>query len=376
MDAPWRLRLREFIAANLPGEWRDAASGVRDHESLIHIRQEWGRRLHAGGWAAPTLGTEDGGLGLSGTDLFVYIEEMVRAGAPEIANSNALNILAPVLVAFGTQEQRARNLPAMLAHQTLWCQGFSEPDAGSDLAHLRTRAVEVAGGWRVSGQKVWTTNATHAERCYLLARTDPDAEAHSGLSLMLIDIRQPGVEVRPLRNMVGTYEFCEVFLNEAFVPADDLVGQPGDGWKLASYALDRERGQMLGQRALRMSRDLDAAYELIGADGAALAGPGLGRAHAAVRASEAMARRNLSLLGAGHSPGLLSAAAKLVWSETHQRLLDIVADARGPGFFSVDSDRSFAQLMLSARAETIYAGTSEIQRNLIARQIGLPGSRR
>jgi alkylation response protein AidB-like acyl-CoA dehydrogenase len=374
---PLRLQLRQFISENLPTDWRDATSGALDDESLARIRREWGQRLHAGGWAAPTLGTAAGGLGLSGDDLVAYLEELVGAGAPEVLNSNAIGILAPVLEVFGTPGQRAGALPAMLAHQTIWCQGFSEPDAGSDLAHLRTRAVQAeGGGWLVSGQKAWTSNALHADRCYLLARTNPDAEAHSGLSLLLLDMRQPGVEVRPLRNMAGTLEFCEVFLDNALVRAEDLVGQPGDGWRLATYALEQERASMLGQRALRMSRELAAAYELLGPEAISRVERELGRVHAAIRASEALVRRTLALLGADLPAGVLAPVAKLFWSETHQQLLDVVADGVGPEFFSERRTRPWAQAMLFARAETIYGGTSEIQRNMIARLLGLPGSGR
>lgn len=375
MSSEIRTRLRSFLAEQLPAEWRDARPGALDDDAMVQIRREWGRTLHAGGWAGPTLGVENGGLGLSGDDLLAYLEESAAAGAPEALNSNAIGILAPVLETFGTPEQRARVIPPMLAHDLLWCQGFSEPEAGSDLAHLRTRALPAHGGWVLRGQKVWTSNARHADRCYLLARTDPAADAHSGLSLMLLDMHQPGVDVRPVRNMAGTEEFCEVFLDDAFVRADDVVGAPGDGWKLASFALERERASMLGQRALRMSRDLADAYEVLGDIDPGPVARELGRVHAAVRACEALVRRNLDLIANERSPGVLTSAAKVLWSETHQRLYDVVADAAGAEFFCTTAARPWAQAMLFARGETIYAGTSEIQRNLIARSLGLPSSR-
>jgi alkylation response protein AidB-like acyl-CoA dehydrogenase len=371
-----RLALRQFLAENLPSEWSDTRSVASDYDSLALVRREWGQRLFAGGWAAPVLSRAVGGLGLVGDDLVAYFEEMAASGAPEVLNSNAIGILAPVLAAYGSAEQRGRVIPAMLAHDVLWCQGFSEPDAGSDLADLRTRAVSAVGGWRVRGQKVWTSNALHADYCYLLARTDPAASAHVGLSLMMLDMRQPGVEVRPLRNMAGTDEFCEVFLDDALVRSEDLIGEPGDGWRLASFALEQERASMLGQRALRMSRELADAYVLLGAERAARVERELGRVHAAVRASEAAARRTLTLIALGRSPGVLAQVTKLHWSLTHQRLLDVVADGVGPEFFADGRSRGWAHAMLFSRGETIYGGTSEIQRNLIARSLGLPRSRR
>ena len=368
--------LRQFLAENLPAQWRDAKSGPSDYESLVLIRREWGRRLYAGGWAAPVLSKAAGGLGLVSDDLVAYFEEMAASGAPEVLNSNAIGILAPVLAAFGTAEQASRVIPGMLSHDVLWCQGFSEPDAGSDLAALRTRAVRTPVGWQVRGQKVWTSNALHADWCYLLTRTDPNARGKAGLSLMLLDMHQPGVEVRPLRNMAGTLEFCEMFLDDAVVRADDVIGEPGDGWRLATYALEQERASLLGQRALRMSRELADAYQLLGAEGAARVERELGRVHAAVRASEAAARRTLKIIASGQAPGVLAQVTKLQWSLTHQELFDVVADGVGPEFLAGDGYRTWVLTMLFARSETIYGGTSEIQRNLIAHSLGLPGSRR
>ena len=375
MTSLLRERLRQFFADNLPDEWRDASSGSLDDESIVRIRREWGRILHRGGWSAPTLATSVGGLALTGPDLVAYLEEIVASGSPEVLNANAIGILAPVLVAFGSAEQCERTIGPMLAHDLLWCQGFSEPDAGSDLARIRTRAVPTSGGWALTGQKVWTSNALYADRCYVLVRTNPESDAHRGLSLMMLNMHQPGVEVRPLRNMAGTHEFCEVFLNDAFVGADDLIGELGDGWKLTMFALEQERASMLGQRALRMSRELASAYKLLGSDGAARVERELGRVHAAVWASEAIVRRNLDLISVGTSPGVLTQVAKLQWSSTHQDLYDVVADAVGPAFFADESSRAWAMMMFFSRAETIYGGTSEIQRNLIARSAGLPSSR-
>jgi alkylation response protein AidB-like acyl-CoA dehydrogenase len=376
VTATFRPALRQFLAENLPSQWRDAKSGASEYESLVLIRREWGRRLYAGGWAAPVLGRAAGGLGLAGDDLVAYFEEMAASGAPEALNSNAIGILAPVLAAFGTADHASRIIPGMLSHDVLWCQGFSEPDAGSDLAALRTRAVPTTDGWKLRGQKVWTSNALHADWCYVLTRTDPAASARGALSLMLLDMRQPGVEVRPLRNMAGTHEFCEIFLDDAIVQQQDIVGRPGDGWRLASYALEQERASLLGQRALRMSRELADAYQLLGADRATRVERELGRVHAAVRASEAAARRTLKLIASDQAPGVLAQVTKLQWSLTHQELFNVVADGMGPEFFASGSCRDWALTMLFGRAETIYGGTSEIQRNLIARSLGLPSSRR
>lgn len=365
---------RRWIEENLPQEWCDAgASG--DDGQLVEMRTRWGQLLAVSGWAGPAIPREYGGLGLSVDGQLAYVTALVDAGAPEQMNTNGLGIFAPSLLQFGTSEQKDRYLPPMLRHQEIWCQGFSEPEAGSDLRSLRTRAEPDGNGFRITGQKVWTSYAHYADRCYLLARVPGD---NGGITMFVIPTAAAGVSVRPLRTMAGGSEFCEVFLDDVQVPAEDVVGAVGDGWRLATYSLARERSSALAQRTLLLGREQQRLLSLV-ADQAPSDRPSqeaLVEAHVRVRALTATVRRTLAVIAGGGEPGMLSSIGKLVWSEAHQDQLQLALQALGPAAaVGPQVERGWTRLALAARGETIYGGTSEVQRNLLAKALGLPTDR-
>lgn len=377
----FRAEFRLWLQESLPAEWRDLARGT-DEEHLISIRRAWGIRLLEGGWAGPSWPKEYGGLGLLIEQQAILLEELTRAGAPEALNSNGISIFAPTLIHYGTEEQKKRYLPKMLSHEEIWCQGFSEPEAGSDLAGLQTRAEATDGGFTLKGQKVWTTNGHLADMCYILVRTDPAGSRHAGISMMMMKMRQPGVTVRPLRTIAGTEEFSEVFLDDAFVPDEDLVGEPGNGWDMATYALSLERSLNFAERSLRMRRELGKLMTLVEEQKAArnprasdpVFEDRLVDSFIASTLLGSLVLRTLAMTASGEPLGTLPSTAKLYWSEAHQDLLGLSLDLLGE--HANDSEyEEWVRGVLLTRGETIYAGTSEIQRNLIAKGLGLPSSR-
>ncbi|CQD23893.1 acyl-CoA dehydrogenase [Mycobacterium lentiflavum] len=370
----YRDGLRDWVSANLPPQWRDIPVGTGDDQTYVAMRREWGRRLFEAGWLAPHWPTEYGGLGLGADAQLAFVEMLVEAGAPEPMNNNGMGIFAPALMRFGTDEQCARYLKPMLSHDDIWCQGFSEPQAGSDLAGLSTRAIPQGDRLLVSGQKVWTSFALFAERCYVLVKV----AGSPGTTLVVVHMERPGVTVRPLRNITGTSEFCEVFFDEVVVDAADVVGGIGDGWKVATYALARERSSALAQRSLQLTRELTRMMGALGdlgrLEGAERA---LVDAFVRTRVVDSTVRRVFALSANDTEPGLLAPIAKILWSESHQKQLAVLLEAAGPEVAGAGADWSeWTRSLLFARAETIYGGTSEIQRNLIAKALGLPSDRR
>jgi alkylation response protein AidB-like acyl-CoA dehydrogenase len=380
----FRAQLRAWLAEHLPARWRHRSFGASDVD-LIDIRRAFGRLLGSAGWLSATWPADRGGNGLSSTFRVVVLEELVAVGAPEPMNSNALGIFAPTLIKFGTTEQCEGLLPPMLRHDTLWCQGFSEPEAGSDLAAISTAAQPVTGGFILYGQKVWTSHASLAEMCYMLVRTDRGESRHRGLTLMAVPFNQPQVTVRSLRNIVGTDEFCEVFLDGAFVPDQNVIGQPGQGWPMAMYALSQERSVGLAQRSMKLTGEFDALLRLCGEEignhntvltDEFFSGP-LVDTFVAARAVDATVRRTLETDGRDGDLRALAPVAKLSWSESHQRQLRLALDLlSNRAVLGAVPGQDWLRAALFSRAETIYGGTSEIQRNLLSRALGLPGGRR
>jgi alkylation response protein AidB-like acyl-CoA dehydrogenase len=385
-EAGEKLRhgLRGWIDDNLPDAWRDVRPGSIDEESYVEIRREWGKTLHAGGWSAPTWPAAYGGLDLSVDEQVVYLDELVRAGAPEPLNSNPIGVFGPCLMKYGTPEQKEQFLGPMLRHELVGCQGFSEPDAGSDLSSLRTSAVVSGDGYELNGQKVWTTNAQVSDFCYILVRTQPRSTKGDGLTMMAMGMHQPGVTVRPLRNIAGTDEFNEVFLDNAFVPAENVIGPFNRGWEVALYALSQERTTGIAQRALRLRRDLDNLIALDNSIGSS--GPDeylegwrrqLDSLRVSTRVVESIVYRNLSLISQGEDLGMLSPMVILTWSKAHQELRRIALERFGThGVEDVAPFGSWYRSMLFARSASIAGGTSEIQLNNIARALGLPSTTR
>src|SRR6185437_6862695 len=241
-EEAFRHEVRSWLEANLPQEWRQAGKGGYREEEDTELQRDWQRRLYEGGWLKLGWPQEAGGRGATPVMQAIYQEELARAGAPGILGRLGVTLLAPTLVAHGTPWQKETYVEKILSGELVFCQGFSEPDAGSDLAGLRTRAERRDGHWVLDGQKTWSSGAHYADKSFLLARSDPTADAHKGISFFLVDMHQPGVEVRPIRQMTGGGEFGEIFLTGAKVDDRDLVGEPGAGWKIGMTVFGFERG--------------------------------------------------------------------------------------------------------------------------------------
>ncbi|NNC54512.1 MAG: acyl-CoA dehydrogenase, partial [Pseudomonadales bacterium] len=254
-DEQFRAEVADWLAGNLGGQfetirWR---GGPGDEHMYVSERKAWERKLHEGGWTCIGWPTEYGGRGASIEQQVIFNEEYARAGGPGRMGHIGETLTGPTLIAFGSDEQKARYLPGILRGEEFWCQGYSEPAAGSDLANVKTRAIldDANGEWKISGQKVWTSLAHESQYCFVIARTEPGSVGHKGLGFFLVDMDQPGVEVRPIEQITGTSEFNEVFFDDAVCGANDIVGAPGDGWKVAMGLLGFERGvSTLGQQML------------------------------------------------------------------------------------------------------------------------------
>jgi alkylation response protein AidB-like acyl-CoA dehydrogenase len=385
-DESFRREVRAWLEANLTGEFAGLigkGGPGREHE-LVPERLAWERRLGEGGWIGLGWPEEDGGRGLPWSQQVIFHEECARAGAPGRVGHMGEQLLGPTLLMFGTAEQKARFLPGILSGAELWCQGYSEPDAGSDLAAVKTRAElvkadgEVGGEWHIHGQKVWTSLAQFADWCFVLARTDPAADRHRGLSYLLVPMRQPGIEVRPIVQISGTAEFNEVFFDVARAAAGDVVGAPGDGWRVAMGTLAVERGVSTFGQQLGFQREFEAVLAEA-RQGGSIEDPGIAaRVTDAWIGLQVMRFTAQATLGAptGTTPGTEANISKLLWAPWHQRLGELAVDVAGPDatLAGPEYDLTDAQrLFLFTRADTIYGGSNEIQRNIIAeRRLGLP----
>ncbi|WP_409493169.1 acyl-CoA dehydrogenase family protein [Amycolatopsis sp. cmx-11-12] len=362
----FRDRARTWLADNLPPELRGLGGPGREHEAFDE-RVEWERSLAAAGWTCVGWPVEHGGQGATLEQQVVFHEEYARAGAPARVSHLAQELLGPTLIAFGTPEQRKRFLPPIVAVEELWCQGYSEPGAGSDLAAVSTTATLEGDEWVLSGQKVWTSLAHVADWCFVLARTEPGSKRHKGLSYLLVPMRQPGVEVRPIQQLTGTSEFNEVFFSRARTAKDLVVGEPGDGWRVAMGTLAFERGvATLGQQ-VGFRRELEELTRIAPDD--PVVAERIDRAWVGLEVMRAHAIRTLG----DSSPGVAE-VSKLVWANWHRDLGELAMLVRGArGMLAEDGLDAWQRLFLFARADTIYGGSNEIQRNVIAeRVLGLP----
>ena len=379
-DAEFRQSVREWLAGNLAGEFAVLVGkgGFGQEHEFVAERLAWERRLGAGGWIGLGWPPADGGRGLPWAQQVIFYEEYARAGAPGRVGHIGEQLLGPTLLMFGTPAQKARFLPGILAGAQLWCQGYSEPGAGSDLAAVRTSARLRDGEWHLNGQKVWTSLAHMADWCFVLARTDQQAERHRGLSYLLVPMRQSGVEVRPIRQLTGTSEFNEVFFDDARADADAVVGAPGDGWRVALGTLGVERGVSTVGQQIGFQREFESVLATARANGSVNdpeVAARIADAWIGLQVLRCTAQATLGL-PPGAVPGTEANIAKLLWAPWHQRLGELAVDVAGasatlagPGY-----DLSPAQrLFLHTRADTIYGGSSEIQRNIVAeRRLGLP----
>ena len=370
-DASFRAEVRAFLEAELPARLCDLPTRPKVEDAVW-----WHRKLNDRGWVAPNWPKEHGGMEATVEERLMLFEEMARFGAPEIS-SQAIYHIGPIIIRFGTPEQKAKHLPPMLTAERLWCQGYSEPNSGSDLASLRTTARVEGDKLIVNGQKIWTTGAHHAHWMFALVRTDPDAaDRRNGISMVLIDMKSKGVTPRAIKTITGEDEFAEVFFDNVEVPIENVVGKLNDGWKLANAVLETERitsGSpqkviVLLDRVRRVALETGASEDVGFRER-------LADAEIDVLAFQAAFARTLDRVKAGGTPGAASSVMKLVNAELAQTLADILVEASGSMGGSLETmsigDRKVAVGLsyLQARRQTIYGGTSEIQRNIIAKRV-------
>ena len=381
-DRAFRDEVRDFLASALTPEIRSTEGGESARLDRMRL---WQSRLAEAGLAAISWPTEFGGRGATPVQQLIFNAEMAAARVPEPINRSAINQLGPTIIQWGSNQQRAHYLPRILSAEDVWCQGFSEPEAGSDLASLKTRAVIDGDHLVITGQKVWTSKAQYANWIYLLARTDPDAENRDGISYILADLSTPGIDVRPIRQITGAAEFNEVFFDGARVPVANVLGPMHGGWRVAKSTLGYER---VGQsRTHRIERRLDILVRMAQEENA-LSDNGIDDSYVADRlvkfTAQVEALRQIAAEATaagvhGVSPGPEASVAKLLTSEVDQAMANFGLDLAGPagtlerGSPGAAKSGNVAQSYLLMRAATFGAGTSEIQRNVIAEKLlGLP----
>jgi alkylation response protein AidB-like acyl-CoA dehydrogenase len=378
----FRKEVRQWLEQNLPDSLRGRgfAASRADQEEVAQLRV-WQRRMYEAGYVGMDWPREFGGRGAPLVDQIILYQEMARAESPQLVNRGGLSMLGPTLMKYGTPAQRERFLPRILTAEHLWCQGFSEPNAGSDLANLQTRAVREGGVFIVNGQKVWTSMGHVADWCFLLVRTDPQAPKHKGISFLLVDMKTPGITVRPLRQITGEAEFNEVFYDNVRVPLDNLVGTLNEGWAVAIHTLAYERDllthirhislQTAVSRLIKLARDRGQAHDPVLRQ--RIAGIVIGE-----QALKLNGYRGLTRILKGGAPGPEGSIAKLHWSQIDQELALVATEILGPysqiceGPWAPD-DGQWEFYELLARGSGIRAGTTEILRNILGeRVLGLP----
>ncbi|WP_330351128.1 acyl-CoA dehydrogenase family protein [Streptomyces sp. NBC_00582] len=389
----FRAEVRAFLAASLPAGF--SGIGALDEEAAWAFARDWRRRLVERGYLSLTWPEEYGGRGLSKLHQVVLMEELALAGVPFGLPQDTFGVkmLANTLLRWGTEEQKRRFLPRILSGEDTWCQGYSEPDAGSDLASLKTRAVREGDEWVIDGQKVWTSGAHHSDWIFVLARTNPGASKHRGISFLLVPLDQPGVEVRPFRMMSGQLHFNEVFFDGARTRADLVVGGVDNGWTVAQSLLGVERGEEAATNPILFRAEVERLVELArqyGKDRDPVIRQRIAWCWSKVEIMRCLGYRILTGWLKGAEPGPESSIAKLYWSEYHTEVTDLAMDIMGlhgqvpvgrpplrtyraddPG--AANSSASWSTTYLIARSGTIYAGTSQVQRNILAEKVlGLP----
>jgi alkylation response protein AidB-like acyl-CoA dehydrogenase len=385
----FRAKVQKFLSENLPPGWGKAGFKP-DGMSTLEFMRDWQRRLYEGGFLGMSWPKEFGGQGASQIEMAIFNQEVARVRAPAPLNVLGLTMAAPTIITYGTDEQKKRYLPKILSCEEIWCQGFSEPNSGSDLAAARTRAELQGDEFVVNGQKVWTTLGHVADWCMLVVRTDPDAPKHRGLSYLLVDMKSPGITVRPLRQMTGESEFNEMFFEDVHVPRQNLLGGLNEGWRVATTTLMNERGTTALASVMRYRIVFDEILDLVRAttrNGApATSDPAIRQRLAQFYVELEMLRftsyRAFSQILRGGNPGPEGSISKLAWSELNQRMQEFVMELEGPASqlvkgspYAVQGGR-WQHHFLRSRANTIEGGTSEIQRNIIAeRVLGLPKGR-
>jgi len=388
-EAAFRKEVREWLEANLEDSMRGGQISVGPAEERVEVLRAWQRKLYEGGWAGVSWPKEYGGRGASLIEQAIFYQEMARAKAPPAINVIGLGMAGPTIIAHGTEEQKQRYLSKILSGEEIWCQGFSEPGAGSDLAGLRSTAVLDGDHYVINGQKVWTSLAHLAHQgghCIFMARTDPEAPKHKGITYFLVDMISPGIEVRPLTQITGTPEFNEMFFTDVRVPRENVLGEVNDGWRVAMTTLMHERGTLGFALSVNARIALDELIALAKREKRggkpAIEDPvvrqKIAQFHVEIEALRLTAYRGLSTIMKTGVPGPEGSLGKLLWSESMQRLTDLAVELLGPAGLLESSKKDseierWQHAHLRARGHTIEAGTSEILRNIIAeRVIGLP----
>ena len=388
-EAAFRKEVRDWLEANLDREQIQTQLSVGPPEERIDHLRAWQAKLHEGGWAGVSWPKEYGGRGAGLMEQAIFYQEMARSKAPAPINVIGLGMAGPTIIVHGREDQKQRYLSKILSAEEIWCQGFSEPGAGSDLGALRSSAVEDGDHYVINGQKVWTTLAHVAKWCIFLARTDPDAPKHKGITYFLVDMESPGVEVRPLKQMTGTAEFNEMFFTDVRVPRENILGDLNDGWRVAMTTLMNERGTLgfaLSVQARIALDELITKAKTLKRNGKpAIDDPvirqRIAQLHVEIEALRLTGYRALSTVIKTGIPGPEGSLGKLLWSESMKRLTDLAMELYGPAGLTTewkgDADlKRWSFAALRSRGNTIEAGTSEILRNIIAeRVLGLPRHR-
>ena len=370
-ELAFRDELRAWFAANPPGE------DPGGEEASYAWRRDWQAQLHEGGWAGVHWPREYGGRGASLFETAIFFEELGRAQAPLPANVLGLLLGGPTVMFWGTQEQKERYLTPILSAEEIWCHGFSDPEAGSDLAAVKTRAVKEGDDWIVTGQKVWTSGAQFSKWCMLVARTDQDVPKHKGLTYFLMDMEQAEVQVRPLVQITGESEFNELFIEGARIPEENVIGGVGNGWKVALTTLMNERAGLAFFLQVRMRQMLDGLIDVAAGNGA-LEDPRiadqLADLHIRCETLRLMAYKGLSTIEKYGQPGPEGSLTKWLWSESNQQLSQLAADIVGPD--ALVTGNPWSHELLRARGNSIEGGTTEVLKNIVAeRVLALPRAR-
>jgi len=370
-EEAFRDELRGWLGANAPGREPEG------DEAGFEFRRDWQRTLYEAGWAGLSWPQEYGGRGASLVEQAIFNEEIVRANAPSPANVLGLAMGGPTVIAHGTDEQKERYLEPILSGEEIWCQGFSEPESGSDLASLKTRAVKSdanGGSWKITGQKVWTTYAHEAKYCMLLARTDQDAPKHKGITYFILDMEQPNVDVRPLRQITGEAEFNEIFLEEAEVPDENIIGEVGGGWAVAITTLMFERAGLGAAAVMGLKRTMEDLLAVIrekGLDEDPVIRQRIAELQIGIEAMRLGALRSLTATMKTGIPGPEGSLSKWQWADYNQALTELGNEVLGPEGMRIGTDWSYR--FLRSRANSIEGGTTEVLKNIIAeRVLGLP----
>ena len=383
-EQQFRDEFRAWLKANVPAEWTGGGNNSEDRADHIKYLRDWQRKLYEGGWAGISWPKEYGGRGATLMEQSIFQAELARANAPQLIGTIGLSLVGPTIIAMGTSEQKSRYLTPILSGEEIWCQGFSEPNAGSDLAALGTKAARDGDDFIINGQKIWTSFAQMADWCLLLVRTDMEAPKHKGITCLLADMHSEGVSVRPLRQMSGDSGFNEVFFSNMRVPPTQVLGEVNKGWTTAITALMNERANLGAGIQVLFKRNLEAliarsrTIERNGrpASEDPLVRQKLAQAYLELEILRLNTNRALTSLSKTGIPGPEGSTQKLYWSEMNQRTQQTAQEILGPYGQLTDFDKGLWEYAyLRSRGNTIEAGTSEIQRNIIAeRVLGLPKS--